>query len=51
MDIKSRTIYNISLDEDEKDILLADIKKLNDGEASLEELKVLTDIYGFFLNR
>lgn len=48
MDIKSKISYSISLDEDEKNTLIVDIKKLNDGEASLEELHVLTDIYGFF---
>ena len=51
MEIKSKTVYNISLSDEEKDILIADIKKLNDGEAGLEELTILTDIYGFFTNK
>lgn len=51
MEIKSKTVYNISLSDEEKDTLIADIKKLNDGEAGLEELTILTDIYGFFTNK
>lgn len=50
MNIKEVKSYNIIIDESEKDKLIADIKKLNDGEAGLEELTLLTDIYGFFTN-
>ena len=50
MDIKEQKTYVITISEEESNTLIADIKKLNDGEASLEELNMLTDIYGFFKN-
>lgn len=51
MNITEKKQYEISITEDEKNKLTQDIKKLNDGEASLEELSVLADIYGFFINK
>lgn len=50
MNIKEKKIYDISISGEEKDKLIEDIKKLNEGLASLEELSILTDIYGFFTN-
>lgn len=50
MDIKEVKSYTISITNEEKDTLLKDIKKLNDGEAGLDELNILTDIYGFLTN-
>lgn len=50
MDIKEKKVYTITMTDSEVDVLTKDIEKLNDGSASLEELKILTDIYGFFKN-
>lgn len=50
MEIKEKKLYEILITDAEKDQLIQDIKKLNDGAASLEELSLLTDIYGFFSN-